>query len=872
MIVLRCASCENEIEITEPLSSQTIACCKCGQLLIKSSGMMPRPSQVDLATLGDTQVLPAEKSNSDTESNMLPPGKSQKNKADSIATVDLDQFKKLVEDAKETPPDTGCDLGPMDDALRAGPGCDLKKQMSAESEQIVASLLEPAISPEEMGWLGPYRVLKLLGRGGMGMVFLAEDSRLKRPVALKVMLPHLSQDSTVRQRFLREARATANIRDEHIVTIHEVGLINDIPYLAAEFLQGQTLEDWLTRGTQPAPNQILDLALQIARGLKAAHKAGVIHRDIKPANIWLETRDEGDRTHVDKGPADSTVILQPSAVHVKILDFGLAHTDEGDLALTKIGAVLGTPAYMAPEQSDGRPIDARSDLFSLGCVLYELSAGFRPFDGVSAVALLKAIVLSEPRPLQEVNRALPRKFCDLVMKLLSKKPDDRPASAGEVVGVLEAVIAERRAQKPGSAAAPSDTPAADCGCNNRRSYFAYAAGLAAVLVLGTAVWLLGPLFRTVPSASARGVTSTEVVLGLSAPFSGSAQEVGRELEVGLKTYFEDINAQGGVAGRKIRLVPLDDGYEPDQALANMQTLFEKHKVFGFIGNAGTPTAMKTLPYALDKHLLFFGAYSGAPVLRKDPPDRFVFNVRASYEEETAAIVQYLVKMRKVQPEQIALFAQHDDYGDAGERGVKKMLRAYRIDDSKLLRVGYERGRFDVDDVARKIVQRPDVRAVVMMATYRPAGRFIQKVKDAGRDLIFASVSFVGGNALADDLNQRGPQYADGVIVTQVVPNPDSEAVSIAKYRTLLARYYPNEKPDFVSLEGYLDAMVLVEGMKKAGNNLTTDTLIDALESLKGFDPGIGVVLGFGPSEHQASHKVWGTVIDKAGKFQTLDLD
>ena len=360
--------------------------------------------------------------------------------------------------------------------------------------------------------------------------------------------------------------------------------------------------------------------------------------------------------------------------------------------------------------------------------------------------------------------------------------------------------------------------------------------------------------------------------GISTPFNGPSRELGRGMQVGLETYFDDVNQRGGVAGRKIRLVALDDGYEPDRALANMKELIDQQHVFAVIGNVGTPTAEKALPYALEKQVPFFGDFTGAKLLRKDPPDRFVFNYRASYEEETAAIVKYFLEIKKIRPEQIAVFAQQDGYGDAGYAGVVKMLRKAGGDTDKLLRVGYARNTSDVAAAVEKIGATHDLRAVVMVATYRPAARFIQLVKDAGQNLLFANVSFVGSDALADELTQLGPKYSDGIIVTQVVPNPNSQASAVLKYRELLAKYHPNEKPGFVSLEGYIDAMIFAHALEMAGGSLTTDSLVAALESIHNLDLGIGAPLNFGPSEHQAAHKVWGTILDSKGQYQILDLE
>jgi len=165
-----------------------------------------------------------------------------------------------------------------------------------------------------------------------------------------------------------------------------------------------------------------------------------------------------------------------------------------------------------------------------------------------------------------------------------------------------------------------------------------------------------------------------------------------------------------------------------------------------------------------------------------------------------------------------------------------------------------------------------IRAVIMVPTYKAAARFVQKLKDERLDLVFSAVSFVGSNELAEELMQLGPRYAEGVIVTQVVPLPTSKASAILKYQQLLTRFAPSEKPGFVSLEGYVAASVLVEALKRAGKGLTTDALIDAIEGIKGWDMGIGVPITFGPSEHQGSHKVWGTMLDAQGVYRTLELE
>jgi branched-chain amino acid transport system substrate-binding protein len=370
-----------------------------------------------------------------------------------------------------------------------------------------------------------------------------------------------------------------------------------------------------------------------------------------------------------------------------------------------------------------------------------------------------------------------------------------------------------------------------------------------------------------------GVTDTELVLGMAAPFTGSSKELGRQMRVGLEVAFAAANAEGGVHGRRLRLVALDDGYEPSRTPQVMRELAEQRGVFGFIGNVGTPTAAVALPYALGRQMLFFSPFTGASLLRKDPPDRTVFNYRASYLEETSAIVRYLVEVRRIRPEQIAVFAQNDSFGDAGYQGVVRTLRQFKRDGAAVLKVTYERNTTDVANAVARVLERKDrIKAVVMVATYRAAARFIEQVRTQRPQMLFTNVSFVGSQALAEELVQVSPRLAEGIIVTQVVPLPTSRSTAVLHYQEALARYAPGEKPDFVSLEGYIDGNLLIEGLRRAGPSLSTDRLVKALEDIHGLDLGLGTPVSFGSTEHQASHKVWGTVIDRAGNYQALDLD
>ncbi|AWM37404.1 Serine/threonine-protein kinase PrkC [Gemmata obscuriglobus] len=275
----------------------------------------------------------------------------------------------------------------------------------------------PPTEAGDTGSFGPYRILKLLGKGGMGAVYAAIDTRLDRRLALKVMLPEAAADSGCKERFLREARAAAQVEHDNVVTVYEADERHGVPYIAMQFLQGYPLDAFLKKKGAPTLAQTLRLARETAAGLAAAHRIGLVHRDIKPGNLWLEA---------------------PNG-RVKVLDFGLAKPLHADVELTQSGMVVGTPAYMSPEQARGAKVDARSDLFSLGAVLYRLCTNRLPFDGPTTMAVLMALGADAPLPVRDLNPQVPDPLATLIHQLLAKEPDERPQSAGEVVKRLLAI-------------------------------------------------------------------------------------------------------------------------------------------------------------------------------------------------------------------------------------------------------------------------------------------------------------------------------------------------------------------------------------------------------------------------------------------------
>jgi len=412
---------------------------------------------------------------------------------------------------------------------------------------------------------------------------------------------------------------------------------------------------------------------------------------------------------------------------------------------------------------------------------------------------------------------------------------------------------------------------------------ALAAG-GALLVLAAGFFLLSPKARG-PAEEAsrvtaaakvtrvRGVTETEILFGMASPFTGVNRELGRAMKAGVDTAFAAINAAGGIHGRKLRLIALDDGYEPSRTVPVMRQLLEIEKVFAIVGSVGTPTAAVAIPYCMEQKAPFFGAFTGGDPLRKSPPDRYVFNFRPSYAEETSAAVRHLVGVRRIPASRVGVFAQDDAFGESGWRGAAAQLAAYGVEERRIFRAGYGRNSVDVGESVEALRARAgEIDAVVMVATYKAAATFIRKVRDAGLDVVFTNVSAVDANALAEELVSSGARHAENVVVTQIVPLPTSRASAVMKYRKALEEHAAGERPGFVSLEGWIVGNLLAEGLRGAGPNLDAERLVEALEGIRDLDMGIGAMITFGPTEHQGSHKVWGTVLQPDGSYRQIDLE
>jgi ABC-type branched-subunit amino acid transport system substrate-binding protein len=357
-----------------------------------------------------------------------------------------------------------------------------------------------------------------------------------------------------------------------------------------------------------------------------------------------------------------------------------------------------------------------------------------------------------------------------------------------------------------------------------------------------------------------GVSADTVVFGQAAVFEGPAAALGTGMRAGIQAAFEEANRNGGVQGRKLQLVTVDDGYEPDKAIVATKKLIEEDKVFALIGPVGTPTSAATQPIATAANVPFIGAFTGASFLR-DPKLTNVVNIRASYDAETEAWAQHLVEDLKIK--KIAIFYQDDSFGRAGLSGFKKAM------DKRGMQIAAE-GTFERNTVAVKsallTIKRAEPEAVVMVGPYKPSAEFIKLARKIDFNPVFVNISFVGAVALAKELGADG----DGVVVSQVVPFPwDVSIKAVADYQAAIKTLDAKTQPDFVSLEGYLAGRLAIVAVEKTGKDLTREALLKTIKQTGSFDIG-GLKMSYGSDHDAGLDQVFMTVIQPDGSFKAVD--
>ena len=376
------------------------------------------------------------------------------------------------------------------------------------------------------------------------------------------------------------------------------------------------------------------------------------------------------------------------------------------------------------------------------------------------------------------------------------------------------------------------------------------------LLFAAAVMLSG---ATVALAET-GVQADKVTFGQSAALDGPAAALGQGMKLGIEAAFAEVNAAGGVEGRKLELISVDDGYEPERAIENTKSLIEIDQVFALIGAVGTPTSKAAQPIATEAMVPYIGPFTGAGFLR-DPSHGNVVNYRASYGQETEAWIKHLTE--DLQYDRIALLYQDDSFGRVGQTGVTAALEKRGME---LVAEGsYKRNTTAVKS-ALLTIKKAKPQAVVMVGAYKPVAEFIKLAKKIKMDATFVNISFVGSSALAQELGEDG----DGVVITQVVPFPwDASNPLISRYQGALKAVSADAAPGYVSLEGYIVGRIAIEGLKRAGAGVTRDSFLSAFHGGATLDLD-GLKLSYGADDTQGSDDVYLTIIKSDGSFASVD--
>jgi serine/threonine protein kinase len=753
---------------------------------------------------------------------------------------------------------------------------ELREEFLEPNDYYLAFKNEPDRAIIDAFFFGPrFRKAERIGYGSYGVTYKAYEAKLKWHVAIKVPKRVRSIGDEEYDAFLAEAQNLASLQHTNIVRFLGFATSDGFfpCYLLCEYIEGESLAkvvDWARQNQRTIDQrEAASLIAEIANALAYAHKKSVVHRDVKPANIVLE-RTLFDYILEKRGDRTGKAVL---------LDFGMA-LDHRDRDAGRDSR--GTLVYMSPEQAGqmANSVTGSSDVYSLGVVLYELLSNKLPFEpkydddgSISAESLCKFLgqvadkKLPPPNP-RDANQDIDPKLATICLEAIAKRPEDR-FTAADFRDKLDKWRRDSDAPRSefaraGTTGAPLDSsPARPLTITSRLVMHRTSLILTALVCLIA----LGGFFAF------RGHRPPEpICFGITAGFDGQIQDLASHVRDGIDTYFSAVNASGGINGRPLKLVIFNDEKDPKVARENIHKMFDKSKVSGMIGILGTESAISAADYANHNQVLLFAPISGAAALRKNPPDRYVFNYRAAYAQEIAKLVDHFKKVKRVQDRQIAAFLQDDSYGKDGKAALQKILGW-----EPQVIAWYPRNTVEVAAAIRTVKDhQPDVRAIIMVATARAAAQFIKGLHQEKIQVHLGAVS-VAGEELYRHLLELGLKGDDvyPIAITQVVPNVHlSQLKCITSYKRDIAEFHGDSGRGYGSFEGYLAAMLLVDALRKAYPDLSSEHLISTLESMNydELDLGTSSKLQFTPTRHQASDNVWLTELEQDGSFRDVDLN
>ncbi len=370
----------------------------------------------------------------------------------------------------------------------------------------------------------------------------------------------------------------------------------------------------------------------------------------------------------------------------------------------------------------------------------------------------------------------------------------------------------------------------------------------------------GVVSTTIVGGEETGILDKRILFGQSAAFTGPAQELGKNMRLGIQAAFHEINKKGGVHGRKLELVSLDDAYEPETAIINTRHLIDRDQVFALIGAVGTPTSRSAVPIAMDAGVPYIAPFTGAAFLRQASLSN-VINLRASYDQETETMISYLVNNLGI--ERVAVIYQDDSFGRAGYRGVQRALKQR---DMEPVAIGVYPRNTTVVKTALLDVRDDNPGGVIIIGAYKPVAALIAWARHTNFDPVFITISFVGSNALVRELGTGGA----GVLVTQVVPLPEGEKPAVVStYRKALSTLAVDTAPSFVSLEGYLAGRLAIVALERCGPAVNRTCFLDTLRQTDNIDLD-GFMLRYGDNDNQGSDTVFLTTIGSDGNYHSVE--
>ena len=663
------------------------------------------------------------------------------------------------------------------------------------------SFLDAPQGPDELGRLSTFRILRVLGQGGMGIVFEGEDSALHRRVAVKVLRPEIQSDS-LEQRFQQEARLAASLNHDHIVTIYQIGQHAGRHFLVMEYLIGESLAQRLERDGWLPTLEALEIMRQAALGLGVAHEHGLIHRDIKPANIWLESDRPGG-----------------ALKRVKILDFGLARPIVNHNTLSSSGELVGTPSYMAPEQIFGRPLDGRTDLYSLGCTLYACLMGTPPFVKEDTSALLEAVAYEKSPDVQTLGSRMPKPAAVLLTELLAKDPDARPASAEVVarrLGEIEAADALAVPQSSRTQLLQATSPR----MRARIPHMHLGVWVGSCTILAAALIALAMGFRAFNSEPQDDGGAEKVVppvpplvapsgpsikIGVLYSRSGTFAGSERPMAEGVLLAVDEINKSGGVLGRPIETVFSDPRSNAEATAQAAEKLLTIDKVVTLF-DSGSSSGRKLVIPVCEKHdslLMYTAVYEGLE------QSRYVTYVGGAPNQQIQPAARYA--FADLHKRKFFLVGSDYVYSRAANEILKDQLETYGI---KIVDPAYEPlGSSNFDSIIEKIKTS---NADMVMSTIDGSSNlhFFQAMRRAG--LRPDKIPIMWLSVAEEDLNSIPQEDLTGDYIALPYFQSIKSAANDA-FLKLFREEHPTRRPDDAAETAYSAVYLWKQAVEKANS-------------------------------------------------------